>query len=117
MTKKKHIIKASVLLSEAKLRLARTNPSNQGKVFICYALNDVCFDSVHNLDWGVCGRVKAIIHDRLGKHSCLEEWLRYKQKITRKSTGLNEIQFKNKVQELRHAWIDSLIAEFKAKGD
>jgi hypothetical protein len=90
-----------------------TIPSwGEKKRYICYAID--CTD--------YCERSRRaatkVIEDRLGEHAFLEGWL--EARLGRKFTNqweVAELPFRQKMQATRHAWIDSLIAEFKAKGN
>ena len=69
-------------------------------------------------------RAKDIIQARLniGKVRCstLEVWLDVNHGIKIlgwKASLLAEHRYTNKMQATRHAWVDSMIAEFAAKGD
>ena len=115
-------MKTSTVLKHAKKYLAenKSEIGVPGKLeYICFAVNAAynrCNISSEDM-W----RIKDMIAKRLDYHATLEEWLGENHNIhapkdwprsNRKHTA-----FVNKLQKTRHAWVDSMIAEFKAKGD
>ena len=60
-------------------------------------------------------KVKAMLSDRLKGHGTLENWLEVEHGIICYSPW--QTKYVDKMLITRHAWIDSMIAEFQAKGD
>lgn len=115
-------MKTSKVLKHAKKHLAKNRSEIYGTAkeeYICFSVNSVY--STHDK----CGytdrdRVKNMISDRLGDHSTLEDWLEEYHGIKSPDWDADESEFGafvDKMQHTRHAWIDSMIAEFAAKGD
>ena len=107
------------ILVEAKKYLGKTisskGRSEKGKTaYICYSINQVLSQA------GIHGTTKSylrlieLIHARLEGCSALSTWLVHKGYCK----SLEECyEFKgSKLQATRHAWVDSMIQEFKAKG-
>ena len=114
-------MKASKVLELAQAHLAR----NWGEIYygpkteyVCYAVNDV-FNRGKIQDWDR-DRVKAHIAALIYPHMTLEGWLEEEHGIAMQWRGHTERttrEFYTKLQETRHAWVDAMIAEFRAKGD
>lgn len=89
--------------------------------FICLALTDVRdkfrhgrvtdLDESKQIRTQVIIALKEVIAERLGEHTCLEDWLEAKLK-KRKHLDTMDSKVFNKLQATRVAWINSLIAEF-----
>ena len=98
------------LLVEAKKHLARYGNETlhvSKTQFICWAIDL----AVHDRDTYLVGRaLKDLILERLGGPASLEEWLEKNHGIS--SHHFPAVEYRNKMQETRHAWIDSLIEEF-----
>jgi hypothetical protein len=84
--------------------------------FICYALDDQ-EDGDFNRHARI-HRLKCIIENRLDNCLSLEGWLYAKHGIDRPPAWMvnDRFRYEDKMQVTRHAWIDSLIKEFEAKG-
>ena len=100
------------LLVRAKTLLAR-NASEAGPLglarFVCTAVRDAsdCDDAD-----GSRYDLRVLIRERMGGISTLEEWLEYHHGILGYPFS-NHDEYLDKMQATRHAWIDSLIEEFK----
>jgi hypothetical protein len=114
-------MKASKVLELAQARLARNwdeiyfGPKTE---YVCHAVNDV-FNRGKIQEWDK-DRVKQHIARLIAPHMTLESWLEKNHGIAMKWRGYTERgvrEFCTKMQETRHAWVDAMIAEFKAKGD
>ena len=114
-------MKTSKALEHAKKYLAKNRTEidvNYKKEYICFSLNAAHHHGKVGFD-DVC-RINGMISDRLGDYSTLENWLAEEHDIQEPGwdAALSEqVAFVHKLQETRHAWIDSMIAEFAAKGD
>lgn len=64
-------------------------------------------------------RAAKVIEDRLNGYIFLEAWVAGKigHEEYSRHRSRSEVMFRRKMQTTRHAWLDSLIAEFAAKGD
>ena len=60
-------------------------------------------------------RVLKMIADRLGDSYTLNSWLADNHNIT--SDSIESDAYNKKMYQTRLAWVDSMIAEFAAKGD
>ena len=99
------------LLVQAKTHLARdaSEVSFFSRTqFICWAIDL----AVHDRDTYLVGRaLKDLIRERLGgSTAALETWLDRNHGIS--GHPFPAAEYRNKMQETRHAWIDSLIEEF-----
>ncbi len=103
--------KSSVILRKAKEKLwdGVVYPQS-GTQFICHAIVKT---NPHPLK-GKVGRVLKEIERRLYPQYTVEHWLQARGYIPH---GLITTSKRKKIQQYRHAWIDSLIAEYEAKGD
>lgn len=82
------------------------------KRYICYAINSTHYSS--RTRSAAC----RVVSDRLGDAGFLENWLEVRRgRNFRRQWERNTMQFRQKMQATRHAWLDSLIVEFAAKGD
>ncbi len=110
-------MKTSTLLTRAKANLSVTADDPNAERFICFAI-DMALANINLRRYPairtVADQVVAEISKRLGGYAILEHWLYDKGYIPR---GTRSDEFFVKIQETRHAWIDSMIAEYKAKGD
>jgi len=95
----------------AKQLLQRGPHDNNGRVrYICWAIDDAVFRRSEAYEMAAV-EAKGIIHERLGgDYQSFEDWLKFKH-------GINPWIDRKKLQATRHAWLDSLIAEFKAAGN
>ena len=111
-------MKTSTVLKKAKVRLATSFNDSMGWSYynyICYAIDDC--ESLKDAD---LARVKSMIQSRLYPYSTLEDWLSEKHKVNPPaydSCVAERRIYRDKMQLTRHKWIDSMIAEFVAKGD
>jgi hypothetical protein len=111
-------MKTSEILKLTKKELEKSGPyeSDHNK-FICLVIKDLPV-SLDVLSKDRRNSVRAIIQSRItrdigDKGTTLESWLYYMHGIG-EGTHPN---FRNRVYTTRLAWVDSLIAEFKALGD
>ncbi len=89
-----------------------------GVSHICSAASDAYLKRKINAEME--RRIKDHIRVLLGPFSCsLGIWLllEHKIRIVHSDEYEEYIKYFNKMQATRHAWIDSMIAEFQAKGD
>ena len=110
-------MKTSEVLALSKPHLAvgwkDSSPWTPG--YICYAIANA----------SRCGqfldedeiRVKREIASRLYPHLTLGSWLEHEHGIGKDECAKRSIAYYNKLQATRHAWVDSMIAEFQSKGD
>jgi hypothetical protein len=111
-------MKTSTVLKRAKTCLTTSSDdcSIDKKTFICYAI-----DNATGIKHSSAGeRVAAMVQARLRPYTALESWLQGNHNIERIGNGQGWKKFnayRTKVQQTRHAWVDSMIAEFEAKGD
>lgn len=112
-------MKTSTVLKRAKKMLAVNYSELKDKTaYICYSIDDAAEGG--KVTHGGANRVRDIVQDRLSPNSTLEGWLRDNHGIYSPGWHASDeacIAHKTKVQETRHAWVDSMIAEFEAKGD
>ena len=114
-------MKTSAVLKKAKRYLAKSRNDHQStdkESFICYSITSAAYSgSVSDKD---SDRVQKLVQDRLSPHATLETWLEKVHHIPRVyyDAGFSEIgKYADKLQTTRHAWINSMIEEFEAKGD
>ena len=114
-------MKTSKALEHAKKYLAKNRTEidfNNKEEYICFSLNAACGKGRFEFD--DLFRIKSMISDRLDGYCTLEDWLAEEHGIQEPgwNAALSEqVAFLNKLQKTRHAWVDSMIAEFAAKGD
>jgi hypothetical protein len=97
-------VKTSKILTKAKKYLW-DGKSSKGETHICFAVgNTSCSDEDYE-------RVTDIIALRIAPCNCASTWLR--NAIGSNPYDAGEVA----VQRWRHAWVDQMIEEFKAKGD
>ena len=120
-------MKTSQILKLAKMDL-RSPDHPGGEQFICWAVGMV--DCITSRD---ATKVKKMISEKLGcdwyagtGNNTLELWLAAKHNIPEVKPILRgkyitndaEVKaYRDKMQRTRHAWVDSMIEEFEAKGD
>lgn len=93
------------IFRKAKELLKRSRSDRRPSTYICHAIQQ----AEQLLDADLTGlRLRRLILERLDDYYTLDEWLCSKLDI---ESPLNP----NKLQQTRHAWIDSLIAEFERK--
>ena len=105
------------ILQEAKKYLAWSAKEKNKQMGICFALDTTCCQRVP-VDGFVVDEIKQIISSRLGGYLTLRGWLGEFGNISFET--LDKDFRKNsyrKLQATRHAWVDSMIAEFKAKDE
>lgn len=81
-------------------------------IFICRVINENPKITVQDAI-----RAKDLINSRLSGHLSLESWLYSHVPEIEIYTAKRNNTFHKKVLATRIAWLNSLIAEFKAKGD
>ena len=107
-------MKTSEVLKLGKQRLATDGRQIIGEGPICFALGAACHHRKISLkDYD---RVRRIIHDRLGGCTTLGVWLLEHYGLQERNAGGSD-RYYDKLQATRHAWVDSMIAEFAAQGD
>jgi hypothetical protein len=111
-------MKTSEAFKRAKQHLAMDfketlNGSGKEK-FICIAITVAAAHCKRMTDEAV-ERCEDVIKSRMGGAYTLEGWLVDRGCIS--ETFLNDHNILDRIQAHRHAWLDSLIAEFEAKGD
>lgn len=79
---------------------------------ICFALAEAAFNVGTASADCAARKITNVISDRLGSSPTLHHWLRNKKHIP-----LCDLEDTVKLQVTRVAWMNSLIAEYKAKGD
>ena len=111
-------MKTSEVFKQAKQRLAvdydetRNDPS-KGK-FICIAIT-IAAENCKRMTVADVKRCEDVIKSRMGGAYTLEGWLVDRGCLP--DAFLNDPNILDRIQAYRHAWFDSLIAEFEAKGD
>lgn len=83
--------------------------------FICMAIS-TAFLNTSNVAFAELIRCQNIIKSRLEDCGTLESWLASKGCI-HVDYHFADCATKDRIQRHRHAWLDLLIEEFKAKGD
>jgi len=110
-------MKTSEVFTRAKQHLAKDyNETRNGyrkEGFICIALITAAAHCKRITEEDV-ERCTAIVESRLEGTYTLEGWLVDRDCIPENFHGHNIL---DSIQAHRHAWVDMLIAEFKAKGD
>ena len=108
-------MKTSNILIKAKKLLAKDRAElNSGKLrYICYAIDVAAIPGKKKKE-----ALLDLIQERLGLCPDLESWLQVKHSITRKYiSDATYDDYIDNLQLTRHAWIDSMIAEFQANGN
>lgn len=115
-------MKTSEVLTHAKRRLATTyndvynyTTKTGAEKFICIAIMTAA-EVTKRITTADIDRCRLMIESRLEGFDTLEGWLQYKGYLPME-WGLVNYATRNRIQQHRHAWLDMLIAEFKAKGD
>ena len=110
-------MKTSEVFTRAKQHLAKDfkeTLNGSGKLkFICIAITVAAAHCKRVTD-GDIERCEGIIGSRIDTYT-LEGWLVNRGCIPEQF--LNDHNTLDRIQEHRHAWLDQMIAEFKAKGD
>jgi len=102
-------MRTSTIFREVKRRLPTVDDAYSGESpYICDHVSSICdARGMHTKS----DKITGMINSRLGRKFSVRQWLIHTQGIDR-----NDINETN-IQEYRQRWLDSLIAEFKAKGD
>lgn len=114
-------MKTSMILKLAKTHLAKNaKQADKGikELYICYAISEI--QAMGLITSEESREVRGIIRERLGSNTTLEDWLENIHCIPAPGWAESEKvvrKYENKIQQTRHAWVDSMIAEFSAKGD
>lgn len=113
-------MKTSEVLKHAKRHLATTHDEKYDYIkragkekFICIAIMTAA-TVTKRITSADIDRCRLMIESRLEGTDTMESWLVNKGCIP--SNGWTTAD-KDRVQQHRHAWLDMMIAEFKAKGD
>ena len=113
-------MKTSTVLKRAKRHLAkncRELDYTFKESFICYSISSATDNGVSDT---TADRVVTMVQERLAPHATLDTWLDRNHGINRVGCydlGDTRTAYLNKIQATRHAWVDSMIEEFEAKGD
>jgi len=122
-------MKSSTILRGAKKLLNKNLEDwtnyEKGSKYICCCIEEYAEKRKRE---DIAERLTEVIEKRLGHHGSLQYWLMENHPPATKMWKAYEIsptkeasqlwkEFFNKVQETRHAWIDSLILEYQSKGD
>jgi hypothetical protein len=111
-------MKTSTVLKRAKKQLAKNfHELTEKEPYICCGIETVIGGKMTYQD---SNRVRGTVQNRLAPYSTLEGWLRDNHGIYHPGFDATDdilIAHKTKMQETRHAWIDSMIEEFEAQGD
>lgn len=115
-------MKTSKVLQQAKKHLITDGVSYSGNGmarYICRALEEA--EAAQRILEKDMIRVQDIIGDLLGACAFLEDWLEHHHgvKVVILATFSVEevVAYRAKMQATRHAWVDSLIAEYQSVGD
>lgn len=120
-------MKTSAVLAAAKPYLDRKmrdwRRGHESHRYLCFAVASAC--ARRKITLQDCRRVKMMIAEKLDGCKSLEEWLEKYHGIRELhyrygTAGLAQMEYeayRNKMQVTRHAWVDSMIAEFQKKGD
>jgi hypothetical protein len=105
-------MKTSVALKLVKKCLATSDGRSNKEIYVCYAAREA-------RDRGYISTekhyyIKDHIDLLLGATPSLETWL---LRVHRIPFNCSNVEYRNKMQVTRHAWVDNMIAEFQAKGD
>jgi hypothetical protein len=112
MSKALQQVKKYLRTGEAGIPIHRDGKS----YFLCYAAGEAYIKG--KITWRVKELAKVLFLDRLSDCNSLEEWLDFHHGVAVVYYGDEKYTaFRNKMQRTRHAWIDSMIAEFKANGN
>jgi hypothetical protein len=106
-------MKKSELFRAAKKYLAETADAADSSNMILNigdAISSAYYSNSNSVSALIAESCIRTIKDRLGSAKFLSGWLL-------KMHGIDAFSDKDKYQETRHAWLDSLIKEFEAKGD
>jgi len=101
-------MKTSKILIEAKKHLWDGGRKDDGVTYICTSIDQVRGGSSELQRY----KAKQVISNRLWPHGTAYEWL-----VAAVGPKAVEAAGPAARQKWRHAWLDQLIAEFKAKGD
>ncbi len=108
-------MKTSEVFKRAKQHLAKDfEETHRKEKFICIAITTAAAYT-KRMTSGDIERCTGIVESRLEHDYTLEGWLESKGCVN--NYFLCDRTTKDRIQAHRHAWVDMLIAEFKAKGD
>ena len=108
------ITKTSELLIEAKKRLSTTRKETihwGNSLYVCIAISLAAAANYSTKADVLARKVSNRIRESLGEYSSVRNWLANVAMVPYEE--LNE----EAMQQYRHRWIDSLIAEYQAAGD
>lgn len=111
-------MKTSRVLTLAKQHLSRHHLDIVHKErYICLAITAAV--RLDKIPLGSAQRVKKVVEGRLHPYATLSSWLQAKHGIDGRINSIYSkvVEYRNQLQATRHAWVDSMIAEFQAKGD
>jgi hypothetical protein len=113
-----YITKTSEVFKAAKAKVWNGKTRSPGIRFICIAVDDLQYCNSN----GICitkamrDKICRLIDKRLEGRPSLSTWLHhYHPELFNGSKSI--MAYERKMQQTRHAWLDSLIAEFQAMGD
>lgn len=107
-------MKTSKVLKIAKQWLSPFPYEYDGKEkFICIAIQQACAEDAVPVP--AAARCTNEIQRRLDDAYTLERWLRLRGYLPEKF--LHDSKLMQRIQDHRHAWLDSMIAEYEAQGD
>jgi len=113
-----YITKTSEVFKATKAKVWRGSGKLTGIRFICLAVDDLQYANSN----GICitkamrDKICRLIDKRLEGRPSLSTWLHHY--YPELFNGRKSIEaYERKMQQTRHAWLDSLIAEFQSKGD
>jgi hypothetical protein len=111
-------MKTSEVFKRAKQRLAmdysETCNTPTKEKFICLSIS-IAAAHCKRMTVADVKRCEDVIKSRMGGVYTLEGWLAGRGCVP--EYELCDLATKDRIQAHRHAWLDSLIAEFEAKGD
>lgn len=97
----------------AKKQLAHDYIDRAKQKMICFALNQAC--GYGAMDEATMYACKDVIEERLNGHSTYGEWVVYEGGIEHRALTADHTNNSGRQRQAgRHAWVDSLIAEFSA---
>jgi hypothetical protein len=115
-------MKTSEVLAHAKRYLAATRAEKYNyqtmtgkEKFICIAIMTAA-SHTESITNGDIDRCRLMIEARLEGCGTIEEWLQVRGFLPFE-WGLVDTPTRDRIQQHRHAWLDMLIKEFKAKED
>jgi hypothetical protein len=110
-------MKSSELIILSKREIAKNSEELESKYeYICYAINGMSSKG----DEIAVSAILCIIRRRLSPYATLEGWLHGRHNIPILDDtwpAEDKVKYMDKIQSTRHAWLDSLIAEFQSRGN